>query len=61
MFAAMTRAADRWKAIKITEFESRQMTAVRAELDAEYEAQTDLVKTTSEEQHPEKLSSTLRT
>ena len=53
MFAAMTRAADRWKAIKITEFESRQMTAVRAELDAEYEAQTDLVKTTSEEQHPE--------
>ena len=37
------------------------MTAVRAELDAEYEAQTDLVKTTSEEQHPEKLSSTLRT
>ncbi len=61
MFAAMTRAAERWKAIKVTEFERRQMTAVRAELNAEYEAENGLVKPTSGEQHPDKISSTLRT
>ena len=61
MFAAMIRAAERWKAIKVTEFERRQMAAVRAELNVEYEAQTGLVKPTSEEQHPNKLSSTFRT
>src|SRR3546814_13634615 len=42
MFAAMTRAAERWRAIKITDFERRQMAALRAELDQEYEAQTGL-------------------
>ena len=56
MFAAMIRAAERWKAIKVTEFERRQMAAVRAELNVEYEAQTGLVKPTSEEQHPNKLA-----
>jgi transposase-like protein len=34
MFAAMTRAAERWRAVKITDFERRQMAAVRAELDS---------------------------
>jgi putative transposase len=38
MFGALIRAAERWRAIKITEFEHRQITAVRKELDQEYEA-----------------------
>jgi hypothetical protein len=38
MFGAMIRAAERWRAIKVTDFERRQMAAVRQELDQEYEA-----------------------
>ena len=38
MFGAMTRAAERWRSIKITDFERRQMTALRQELDHDYEA-----------------------
>ena len=38
MFGALIRAAERWRSIKVTEFERRQMTAVRKELDQEYEA-----------------------
>jgi putative transposase len=29
MFGAMTRAAERWRSIRITEFERRQMAALR--------------------------------
>ncbi len=47
MFAAMTRAAERWRAIKITHFERRQMAALTQELDQVYEAQTGLAKPTS--------------
>ena len=36
MFGAMIRAAERWRAIKFTDFERRQIAAVRQELDAEY-------------------------
>ena len=61
MFAAMTRAAERWRAVKITDFERRQMAALRAELDQEYEAQAGLVKQTSKDAKPTKLSSTSRT
>jgi hypothetical protein len=35
--AAMTRAAERWRAVKITHFERRQMAALRTELDREFE------------------------
>ena len=42
MFGAMTRAAERWRSIKITEFERRQMTALRQELDHDYEASVGL-------------------
>ena len=38
MFGAMTRAAERWRRVRFTEFERRQIEAVRQELDAEYEA-----------------------
>ena len=47
MFAAMTRAAERWRAIKITHFERPQMAALTQELDQVYEAQTGLAKPTS--------------
>ena len=37
--ATSTRAAERWRAIKITDFERRQMAALRKELDHEYKVQ----------------------
>src|SRR5438045_9262567 len=42
MFGALIRAAERWRSIKVTEFEHRQITAVRKELDQEYETQVGL-------------------
>jgi transposase-like protein len=40
MFGAMIRAADRWRAIKFTDFERRQIAAARDDLNNEYQAQT---------------------
>jgi hypothetical protein len=37
MFAALIRAAESWRGLRFTEFELRQLDAVRKELDAEYE------------------------
>lgn len=42
MFGAMIRAAERWRSTKITEFERRQMAALRKELDQEYEVEIGL-------------------
>jgi transposase-like protein len=42
MFGAMTRAAERWRSIRITEFERRQLAALRHELDHDYEAAVGL-------------------
>jgi putative transposase len=39
MFGATTRAADRWRAIKFTDFERRQIATVRQKLDQEYQNQ----------------------
>lgn len=61
MFGAMIRAAERWRAIKVTDFERRQMTALRAELDRQYEAQTGLAKQASKGVPTDKLTSTSRT
>ncbi|MEZ5857597.1 MAG: hypothetical protein R3D28_01080 [Geminicoccaceae bacterium] len=47
MFGAMIRAAERWRAIKITTFERRQLDALRKELDHDYKAESGL-----EENHP---------
>ena len=38
MFAALIRAADRWRGLRFSEFELRQIAAVRKDLDTEYEA-----------------------
>jgi hypothetical protein len=37
MYGAMTRAAERWRGVTVTAFERRQLEAVKAELDAEYQ------------------------
>ena len=61
MFAAMTRAAERWRAVKITDFERRQMAALRTELDQEYEAQNGLTPNASKAKPQTQLSSKYRT
>lgn len=61
MFGAMTRAAERWKPIKITDFERRQLAALRHELDQEYKARNGLASKPSAGANPAKLSSTSRT
>ena len=38
MFGALIRTAERWRGLRFTEFELRQIAAVRKKLDAEYEA-----------------------
>ena len=35
MYGVLIRAAERWKSIKVTEFEPRQLAAVKKELDQE--------------------------
>jgi hypothetical protein len=57
----LSRAAERWRAIRITDFERRQMAALRQELDREYEAQTDLAKPTSKGTSNRQISSSSRT
>ena len=61
MFGAMIRAAERWRAIKVSELERRQMRAVREELDREYEAPNGLGEKTSAPARHAKISSTART
>ena len=61
MFGAMIRAAERWRAIRVSELERRQMRAAREELDHEYEAQNGLATKTSAPEHRTKISSTTRT
>ena len=60
MFGALIRAAERWRAIKVTEFERRQITAVRKELDQKYEAQVGLKRQLSKDGAPAKISSNPR-
>ncbi len=60
MFGATIRASERWRAIRITDFERRQMQAVRQELDHEYEARSGLVPQPSADAHQTKLSSSSR-
>jgi transposase-like protein len=38
MFASLIRAAENWRGLRVSEFELRQLDAVRKELDEEYEA-----------------------
>jgi putative transposase len=61
MFGALIRAAERWRSIKVTEFEHRQITAVRKELDQEYETQVGLKIQPSKDAAQVKISSSSRT
>jgi transposase-like protein len=61
MFGAMIRAAERWRAIKITEFERRQMAALRKELDQEYEADIGLDTKSPKEASGQQIPSSART
>jgi transposase-like protein len=61
MFGALIRAAERWRSIKVTEFERRQLSGVRQELDQEYETQVGLKRQLSKDAAPAKISSDLRT
>lgn len=42
MLGALIRIAERWKSIRVTEFEGRQLSAVKTEPDQEYEVQVGL-------------------
>ena len=57
----LIRAAERWRSVKVTEFERRQMAAVRKELDQEYEATTSLGSQPTKGPTAVKISSTSRT
>jgi putative transposase len=61
IFGAMTRAAERWRSIWITEFERRQMAALRHDLDHDYEATVDLDPPRSKATPAIKIPSTIRT
>jgi transposase-like protein len=61
MFGAMTRAAERWRSIRFTEFERRQIDAVRKELDAEYEAADTTSPAPRQARHVTGISSRPRT
>jgi hypothetical protein len=38
MYAALIRAAERWRGIRITEFEQRQLRAIQEEIDKDFAA-----------------------
>src|SRR5690349_15432885 len=61
MFGTLIRAAERWRSVKVTEFERRQLAAVRKELDQEYETQVGLKKHPSKDAAHVKISSSPRT
>jgi transposase-like protein len=61
MYAAVIRAADRWRGLTMSEFEQRQLRAIREELDrAHTERTAPAVKPTSSAS-PIRLSSKART
>ena len=61
MFGALIRAAERWRSVKVTEFERRQIAAVRKELDEEYEAAVGLNEQPSKDGVQAKISSNSQT
>jgi transposase-like protein len=58
MYAALIRAAEHWRGIKITEFEKRQLNALKEELDNAFAARTAAPTVTAS---PTRLSSKNRT
>src|SRR5438034_2695284 len=54
MFGALISAAERWRSVKVTEFERRQLAYVRKELDQEYETMVSLNARPSKDASPVK-------
>ena len=48
MFGALIRAAERWRGLRFTEFELRQIAAVRKELNDEYQVSTTPLATSTQ-------------
>lgn len=61
MYAALIRAAERWRGLRVTEFERRQLHAIRAELDRTHAEQTAPVNGATVTASPTRLSSKNRT
>ncbi len=61
MYAALIRAAERWRGLRVTEFERRQLQALRAELDRAYAEQTAPAGGRTVTASPTRLSSKNRT
>ncbi len=61
MYAALIRAAERWRGIRITEFERRQLKAIRDELDRDFNARTAPATNAAVTAAPPRLSSKDRT
>jgi len=61
MYAALIRAAERWRGIRMTEFEQRQLRAIRDEFNADFAARTSPLESTTVTAHPTRLSSKDRT
>ena len=61
MYAALIRAAERWRGLKMTEFEQRQLKAIRDELDRAHAERTAPVANANVTAPPTRLSSKHRT
>ena len=61
MYAALIRAAERWRGIKITEFEQRQLRAIREEIDKDFAERNAPATSTTVTAAPTRLSSNERT
>jgi transposase-like protein len=61
MYAALIRAAEHWRGIRVTEFEQRQLKAIRDEIDSDFTARNDPVTSTTVTAAPTRLSSKDRT
>ncbi len=61
MYAALIRAAERWRGIKISEFEHRQLKTIRGELDAQFTTRNAPVTSAAITTAPTRLSSSERT
>ena len=61
MYAALIRAAERWRGLKMTEFERRQLKAIRDELDRDFTARTAPATSPPITASPTRLSSKDRT
>jgi len=60
MYGAMIRAAERWRGVRMNDFERRQMKALQEELNAEYEATLQTSSSTSADAPRQKIPSTQR-